>query len=195
MLTQCTSHALFLSQQQPKINDLGSQKKYPNCELLMQLILKPLSEILVVWDWRWEQWPSVDVLFFVVCRSVGVGRSRGQSPSNPYFGRNRSKICSIKVHSISPPPVLLASPPPSRFSDLPKALVCTLADSGFFKTFDIKVAWSLQFWGYLRTLSLKFQKATSKMEIFLSLPCWLSHFSWDSRGAGKLQFWSYPSEI
>ena len=48
--------------------------------------------------------------------------------------------------------------------------VGTLADSGFFKTFCIKVAWSLQFLGYLRTLSLKFQKATTKIGVFLTLP-------------------------
>jgi hypothetical protein len=30
------------------------------------------------------------------------------------------------------------------------------------------------FWGILRILSLKFQKATSKIEVFLPLPCWLS---------------------
>ena len=40
---------------------------------------------------------------------------------------------------------------------------CTVADSGFFKTICIKMAWSLQFLGYLRTLSLKFQKATTKI--------------------------------
>ena len=60
-----------------------------------------------------------------------------------------------------------------------------------FTKFSIKVAWSLQFLGYLRTLIL-FQKATSKIEVFLSLPCWLSQFSWDSQQgrARKLQFWS-----
>jgi hypothetical protein len=30
---------------------------------------------------------------------------------------------------------------------------------------------------YLRTLSLKFQKAWTKIEVVLSLPCWLSQFS------------------
>ena len=45
-----------------------------------------------------------------------------------------------------------------------------------FTKFGIKVARSLQFLGYLRTLSLKFQKATSKIEVFLPLPCWLSQF-------------------
>ena len=40
--------------------------------------------------------------------------------------------------------------------------------------FGIKVYWRLQFLGYLRTLSLKFQKARTKIEVVLSLPCWLS---------------------
>ena len=48
-----------------------------------------------------------------------------------------------------------------------------MATRGFAKFF-IKVALSLQFLGYLRTLSLKFQKAASKIEDFLALPCWLS---------------------
>ena len=47
----------------------------------------------------------------------------------------------------------------------------------FLKTFSIKVAWSLQFLGYLRTLSLKFLKARTKIEVFLSLPCWLSQLN------------------
>ena len=43
--------------------------------------------------------------------------------------------------------------------------------------------WSLQFLVYLRTLSLKFQKATYKQ-------------NWEDRAeTGKLQFWSKPSEI
>ena len=46
-----------------------------------------------------------------------------------------------------------------------------------FTKFGIKVAWRLQFLEYLRTLSLKFQKATSKIEVLLALPCWLSQFS------------------
>ena len=36
-----------------------------------------------------------------------------------------------------------------------------------FTKFGIKVAWSLQFLGYLRTLSLKFQKAGTKIGDFL----------------------------
>ena len=39
-----------------------------------------------------------------------------------------------------------------------------LEDTGFFRLQSIKVLWGLQFVGYLRTLSLKFQKATSKIE-------------------------------
>ena len=36
------------------------------------------------------------------------------------------------------------------------------------------MASGLRFHWYLRTLSLKLQKARSKIEVFLSLPCWLS---------------------
>ena len=58
----------------------------------------------------------------------------------------------------------------------------TLGDTGFLDfEVHIKVLWSLQFLGYLRTLSLKFQKARTKIEVVLALPCWLSQFSWDSR--------------
>ena len=39
------------------------------------------------------------------------------------------------------------------------------------------MAWSLQFFGCLRTLSLKFQKARAKIEVYLSLPCWLSQLN------------------
>ena len=35
----------------------------------------------------------------------------------------------------------------------------------------------LQFLEYLRTLSLKFQKARAKIEVVLALPCWLSQFT------------------
>ena len=44
--------------------------------------------------------------------------------------------------------------------------------------FGIKVYWRLQFLGYLRTLNLKFQKAQTKIEVVLTLPCWLSQFRW-----------------
>ena len=43
-----------------------------------------------------------------------------------------------------------------------------------FTNLGITVACGLKFHRYLRTLSLKFQKARSKTEVFLSLPCWLS---------------------
>ena len=46
--------------------------------------------------------------------------------------------------------------------------------------------WSLQFLGYLRTLSLKFQKARTKIEVFLFLPCWLSRFSCNFLTSGML---------
>ena len=39
-----------------------------------------------------------------------------------------------------------------------------------FTKFGIKVLWSIQFLGYLRTLSLKFQKAQTKIVVVLSLP-------------------------
>ena len=53
-----------------------------------------------------------------------------------------------------------------------------------FTKFGIKVALSLQFLGYLRTLSLKFQKAWTKIEVFLALPCWLSQFSQENFNFG-----------
>ena len=68
--------------------------------------------------------------------------------------------------------------------------------------FGIKVYWRLQFLGYLRTLSLKFQKAGTKIEAVLTLPCWLSQFSWDSqlgsvRTASILvrAFWNFKLRI
>ena len=55
-----------------------------------------------------------------------------------------------------------------------------------FTKFGKKVLWRLQVLEYLRTLHLKFQKARTKIEVVLSLPCWLSQFSWDSQqGRGK----------
>jgi hypothetical protein len=77
--------------------------------------------------------------------------------------------------------------PPLATISLVQAL-CMLGDSGFFRLQGIKVLWRLQFLGYLRTLSLKFQKVRTKIEVVLSLPCWLSQYS------GQLQFWSEPSE-
>ena len=51
-----------------------------------------------------------------------------------------------------------------------------LGDTGFFRLQGIKVLWRLQFLGYLRTLSLKFQKARTKIQVVLTLPGWLSQF-------------------
>ena len=48
-------------------------------------------------------------------------------------------------------------------------------------TFATKIYWLIQFVGYLRTLGLKFQKARTKIEVVLTLPCWLSQFRWDSQ--------------
>ena len=55
---------------------------------------------------------------------------------------------------------------------------------------------------YLRTLRLKFQKAQTKVEVVLSLPCWLSQFSWDSQ-QGRLRttsilvraFWNFKRKF
>ena len=52
--------------------------------------------------------------------------------------------------------------------------------------------------GYMRTLSLNFQKATSKIEVFQSLPClaWRLEVPKLNRAeTGKLQFCLQPSEI
>ena len=77
-----------------------------------------------------------------------------------------------------------------------------LADSGFFLTFSIKLAWNLEFLGYWRTLSLKFQKAMTKTKVFLTLPCWLLQFRWDSqqRRVRKtsilvVAFWNFKSKV
>jgi hypothetical protein len=57
------------------------------------------------------------------------------------------------------------------------------------------VAWSLQFLGYLRTLSLKFQKARTKT-------CWLSQLNWDcQQGRDRktsilvLSFWNFKLKV
>ena len=66
-----------------------------------------------------------------------------------------------------------------------------------FTKFGIKVAWSLQFLGYLRTLSLKFQKARTKMKFSCLCPvgCLCLTETAVRADLGKLQFWSEPSEI
>ena len=55
----------------------------------------------------------------------------------------------------------------------------TLGSKGIYilNQIQYQVAWRLQFLGYLRILTLKFQRATSKIEVFLSLPYRLSQFS------------------
>ena len=68
--------------------------------------------------------------------------------------------------------------------------------------FGIKVYWRLQFLRYIRTLSLKFQKARTKIEAVLTLPCWLSQFSWDSQ-LGRVRttsvlvraFWNFKLKV
>ena len=50
-----------------------------------------------------------------------------------------------------------------------------------FAKFQITVAFGLKFHWYLRTLSLKFQMFMIKIGVFLTLPSWLSQFSWDSQ--------------
>ena len=45
---------------------------------------------------------------------------------------------------------------------------------GDFRHQGIKILGGLQFLGYLRSLNLKFQKARTKIEVVLSLPCCLS---------------------
>ena len=46
--------------------------------------------------------------------------------------------------------------------------------SYLFRLQGIKIYWLIQFLEYLRTLSLKFQKARTKIEVVLALPSWLS---------------------
>jgi hypothetical protein len=56
--------------------------------------------------------------------------------------------------------------------------VCTVGVSPNFK---ITVACGLKFYWYLRTLSLKFQEATSRIEVFQSLPCLASNLQPNQR--------------
>ena len=60
-----------------------------------------------------------------------------------------------------------------RLSHSKKTISVICAFRGFTK-FGIELAWRLQFLQYLRTLSLEFQKARTKIEVVLALPCWLS---------------------
>ena len=69
---------------------------------------------------------------------------------------------------------------------------------GVSPNFEIAVICGLKFHWYLRTLCLKFQRAGTKIENFLPLPCWLSQFSWDSQlGRDRktpilvLAFWNF----
>ena len=72
-----------------------------------------------------------------------------------------------------------------------KYVVCTLADSGFFKTLCIKVAWSLQFLGYLRTLSLKGEMHKKAYEhIWLLFFQFLTDFHEISAKAWFRTFWN-----
>ena len=72
----------------------------------------------------------------------------------------------------------------------------------FFRLQGIKVLWRLQFLEYLRTLSLKFQKAGTKIEVVLTLSCWLSQLNWDSQ-LGRLRtililvrgFWNFKLKV
>mgnify|MGYP007123555277 CR=1 FL=1 len=64
------------------------------------------------------------------------------------------------------------------------------------------MAWSLLFLGYLRTLSLKFQKARTKIGVFLGLSSWLSQFSWDSQKGRPRKtpvlvraFWNFKRKV
>ena len=71
-----------------------------------------------------------------------------------------------------------------------------------FTKFGIKVLWRLQFFEYLRTLRLKFQKAWTKIEVVLSLPSWLSQRNLDSQ-QGRLRttsvlvraFWNFKLKV
>ena len=53
--------------------------------------------------------------------------------------------------------------------------------SHFFRLQGIKICWRLQFLESLRTSSLRFQKARTKIDVILTLLCWLSQFRWDSQ--------------
>jgi hypothetical protein len=63
-----------------------------------------------------------------------------------------------------------------NFISLDYKVQCTIS-RGVRPNFEITVAFGLKFHWYLRTLSLKFQKARTKIEVFLSLPCWQSQLN------------------
>ena len=52
--------------------------------------------------------------------------------------------------------------------NLAKPRTCTLADSGFLKNFLYQGGVKSTVFGYLRTSSLKFQKATTQIGVFLT---------------------------
>ena len=82
----------------------------------------------------------------------------------------------------------------------PKLWTCSNVYIRGFTKFGIKVLWRLQFLEYLRTLHLKFQKARTKIEVVLSLPCWLSQLNWDSQQGRTTSilvqaFWNFKRKI
>ena len=78
-----------------------------------------------------------------------------------------------------------------NFISLDYKVQCTIS-RGVRPNFEITVAFGLKFHWYLRTLSLKFQKARTKIEVFLSLPCWQSQLNWDSQQGKNRKFCLYP---
>ena len=52
-----------------------------------------------------------------------------------------------------------------------------LAESGFFLHLYYQSGVKSTVYGVFKDLKNKFQNATSKIEVLLSLPCWLSQFS------------------
>ena len=61
-----------------------------------------------------------------------------------------------------------------KLLSVPRKHVCLIYALGVSPNFEITVACGLKFHRYLRTLSLEFQKARTKIEVFLFLPCWLN---------------------
>ena len=72
--------------------------------------------------------------------------------------------------------VFFSSVPKCKFETGLKLFERYIIIRGFTK-FGIKVSRRLQFLEYLRTLHLKFQKARTKTEVVLSLPCWLAQLN------------------
>ena len=93
------------------------------------------------------------------------------------------------------------------YYNITRTSICTLLTHPNMKgrvsqKFGIKVYWRLQFFEYQGTLSLKFQKARTKIEVVLSLPSWLSQLNWDSY-QGRLRttsilvraFWNFKLKV